>query len=702
MPYNGAGNFVSLPPPQYPAVAGDVIRAAYFNAVINDLIAGLTNAVTRDGQSPATGDLPMAGKRHTGVGDATAVDQYMAFGQMVGTGVGKGDNLIGAIRDLTGALATNQHAINNARQVDPVLDFGVPNDGVTNATTAIQAMITALAGKGISDIVFPPGTYLLQAPASETGEPRSYAAAVIWKQLKNVRIRGSKGTKFIQNAGGAGAPEFAMFRFEECENIEMCNFAADGSGINIYGTGAARSSFAFICNHNLDTKADLSIPNRNIHIHHLILDNFGGGICSATRTEAGFAYPLVTKGVSIHDIQASNIAGQNHFVGLTCTENVHIYNNKVINPLTGTAQIGNTFADMSAGVINALVENNYAIGFTGGCKAETHTGVGPASNEDRFSQNVTFRNNTFEQIGDPITMIYPGGGGGGWYGIKLHGINHAAYNNTITARTTNRTTGGLYMGIQLAADAATPVESSYTVFGNNITGPVIGVNHDTVTDTLHKVVSYIYNNKIMDTYAPATPVAANDGAGMLISRNALVYGNRIYRTPYAAISVQTADQTLIRDNFAWNCSSKNNATIAAKVVYEQTTSGAVGYFEFVGNTILDDRGASAAAYGYFLFAGATYTNKYLFNPGATDGLLTGISYDTYFSYIGKSWVTSGMTAIPREIFATQSPQTGGAASLAAWRKGDRAVNSNASVGSPKAWVCTVAGTPGTWVSEGNL
>jgi len=37
-----------------------------------------------------------------------------------------------------------------------------------------------------------------------------------------------------------------------------------------------------------------------------------------------------------------------------------------------------------------------------------------------------------------------------------------------------------------------------------------------------------------------------------------------------------------------------------------------------------------------------------------------------------------------------------------WEKGDRLVNSVPTVGQPKAWVCTVAGAPGTWVSEGNL
>lgn len=37
-----------------------------------------------------------------------------------------------------------------------------------------------------------------------------------------------------------------------------------------------------------------------------------------------------------------------------------------------------------------------------------------------------------------------------------------------------------------------------------------------------------------------------------------------------------------------------------------------------------------------------------------------------------------------------------------WKLGDRVLNSAPSVGAPKAWQCTAVGTPGTWVSEGNL
>ena len=49
-----------------------------------------------------------------------------------------------------------------------------------------------------------------------------------------------------------------------------------------------------------------------------------------------------------------------------------------------------------------------------------------------------------------------------------------------------------------------------------------------------------------------------------------------------------------------------------------------------------------------------------------------------------------------ETYAAAAPATG------YWRKGDRVIQLTPTVGQPQGWVCTVAGTPGTWVSEGNL
>lgn len=51
MPFNGSGTASPPNPPTFPAVSGQTIEAAKFNATINDIYACLSQCVTRDGQS---------------------------------------------------------------------------------------------------------------------------------------------------------------------------------------------------------------------------------------------------------------------------------------------------------------------------------------------------------------------------------------------------------------------------------------------------------------------------------------------------------------------------------------------------------------------------------------------------------------------------------------------------------------------------
>jgi hypothetical protein len=52
--------------------------------------------------------------------------------------------------------------------------------------------------------------------------------------------------------------------------------------------------------------------------------------------------------------------------------------------------------------------------------------------------------------------------------------------------------------------------------------------------------------------------------------------------------------------------------------------------------------------------------------------------------------------------ANQITFQGAAPAAGTWLQGDVCWNSGAAVGQPKGWQCTVSGTPGTWVSMGNL
>jgi len=76
-----------------------------------------------------------------------------------------------------------------------------------------------------------------------------------------------------------------------------------------------------------------------------------------------------------------------------------------------------------------------------------------------------------------------------------------------------------------------------------------------------------------------------------------------------------------------------------------------------------------------------------------------ICLNTQFAHGGLRIVSGTVDGYKKwntECLGTAAPVAG------YWRLGDRVINSAPTAGQPKAWVCTVAGTPGTWVSEGNL
>lgn len=73
MPFDGSGNYTPAAAPNFPAVGGTVINSSYYNAVINDIAAGLTNCLTRDGQGKPTADINWNAKSLTNVNNFGAV-----------------------------------------------------------------------------------------------------------------------------------------------------------------------------------------------------------------------------------------------------------------------------------------------------------------------------------------------------------------------------------------------------------------------------------------------------------------------------------------------------------------------------------------------------------------------------------------------------------------------------------------------------
>lgn len=68
MPFDGSGNYTPAAAPNFPAVGGTAISSAYYNAVINDIAAALSNCLTRDGQGRPTSHIDFNAKNLSNVG----------------------------------------------------------------------------------------------------------------------------------------------------------------------------------------------------------------------------------------------------------------------------------------------------------------------------------------------------------------------------------------------------------------------------------------------------------------------------------------------------------------------------------------------------------------------------------------------------------------------------------------------------------
>lgn len=112
------------------------------------------------------------------------------------------------------------------------------------------------------------------------------------------------------------------------------------------------------------------------------------------------------------------------------------------------------------------------------------------------------------------------------------------------------------------------------------------------------------------------------------------------------------------------------------------------------------------------FTFTTLADCYAFNGG--DYIVTApagavyvrsVNYETGVAVIDGGVTAPGAATISQvaaTVHAKTITLTGAAPAAGTWSVGDICENGIVSVGTPKGWRCTVAGTPGTWVSEGNL
>ncbi len=108
MSFNGSGTFVINSAGQ-PVSANTLIEASVFNAFTADVATGLSTAITKDGQTTVTANLPMAGYRLTGLGAGSANGHSLRYEQLFSTSAVQ---LLGSMEWVKGADVASAATIN--------------------------------------------------------------------------------------------------------------------------------------------------------------------------------------------------------------------------------------------------------------------------------------------------------------------------------------------------------------------------------------------------------------------------------------------------------------------------------------------------------------------------------------------------------------------------------------------------------------
>lgn len=83
MSYNGSGTF-NINTAGQPVVTGTTITSTAFNLLTADLATGLSTALTKDGQTTPTANIPMGTFKITGLGAGSAATDAAQYGQLQG------------------------------------------------------------------------------------------------------------------------------------------------------------------------------------------------------------------------------------------------------------------------------------------------------------------------------------------------------------------------------------------------------------------------------------------------------------------------------------------------------------------------------------------------------------------------------------------------------------------------------------------
>jgi hypothetical protein len=554
--------------------------------------------------------------------------------------------------------------LSKLKDVVSVKDFGAVGDGVTNDTDALAAASAHINALGGGTLVIPPGTYIIgkQTFAGAAGRGYAYKASTV------LSFKGC--TKPVSVIGCGAVLKFAS-------GLKFGSFDPATGAVHNPTLPFTNADYAAAVGTAIEFLNCTSVSVEDLEIDGNIASLALGGVWGDTGRQLG-AYGLWAYGNK--SLQAKNVYVHHHgldgvvigYAGLTETSDhyPHVLTNvrSEYNARQGLSWVGGTSLTAIGCAFNYTGRGTFSSAPTCGLDVEAESSV---------CRNGLFLNCEFKD-----------NAGSGVIADSGDSANVAFVGCKVVA-TTNFAIGSNKPGFVFQdCFIAGLVHSLY----GSTTNPASATKY--IRCTITDEAKFCGSTALINAYLVDTAGSSNaffDNCRMVATRSRLCFANNgILKNCHMTLTTGTE----LMPNYA-EAAILNNATLVDNTFVENITTNppadaysiSAAGAKWLGRNLLISPNSKlywqSWSPGGGAYKGYKGVNSNDETPQSYLALFKGFREDPYFGVIHFGADTAAPTA-------------------GTWRKGDRVLNSEPAVGSPKGWICTAAGTPGTWVSEGNL